>query len=54
MQFGYQMANLLQMPRLRAGIFQATGKFFLKRNDAGATSCAIRDDNLRIFNNPVL
>ena len=34
-------------------VVQGTGKFFLKRNDAGATSCAIRDDNLRIFNNPV-
>ena len=34
-------------------IVQGTGKFFLKRNDAGATTCAIRDDNLRIFNNPV-
>ena len=34
-------------------IVQGTGKYILKRNDAGATSCAIRDDNLRIFNNPV-
>ena len=34
-------------------IVQGTGKFFLKRNDAGSTSCAIRDDNLRIFDNPV-
>ena len=34
-------------------IVQGTGKFFLKRDDAGATTCAIRDDNLRIFDNPV-
>ena len=34
-------------------IVQGTGKFFLKRTDAGSTTCAIRDDNLRIFDNPV-
>ena len=34
-------------------IVQGTGKFFLKRDDGGATTCAIRDDNLRIFDNPV-